>query len=120
MWDGHLGCIDKAKLHIELTAPDVSPVNSAPYRAGPKECKLEKMEMDRTLCTKVIELAKSEWASSNVFDMKKQRLLGFGIDYRKLNTMNVKDVYQISQMYECLDCLGQTSIFSTVKANFWY
>lgn len=41
MWDGYLGRIKAAKHRIELTPPDVIPVQNMPYRAGPKARELE-------------------------------------------------------------------------------
>lgn len=55
MEDVRLGCILIGKPHMELTAPDRRPINSAPYRAGPKARKFEKEEIDKTLFMNVIE-----------------------------------------------------------------
>lgn len=44
---------------INLTAPDMRPVSSATYHAGPEARKIEKMETDKMHGTKVIEPAQS-------------------------------------------------------------
>lgn len=48
------------KHRIELIAPDVYPINPAPYHAGPKARELEKAEIEKMLRMKVIEPAQSK------------------------------------------------------------
>ena len=46
--------------------------------------------------------------------------LRFFIDYRRLNSMTVRDAYPIARMDECIDSLGDTVIFSTLDCNSCY
>ena len=62
----------------------------------------------------------SDW-SSNVFMVKKRdRLLRFCIDYRKLNEKTVKDVYPLPRIDGCLDTLAGSHWFSTFDLRAGY
>ena len=119
MWDGHLGNIKAVKHRIDVT-PGSAPVFGVPYRAGPKMRQYEKDEVDRMKAAGVIEPASTEWASPIVFVPKKDGELRFCIDYRKLNAMTVRDSYPIPRMDECIDSLGDATLFTTLDANSGY
>ena len=68
----------------------------------------------------VIEPATSEWASPVVLITKKDGSIRFCVDYRKLNALTVKDSYPLPRMDECLDSLGDATIFSTLDCNSGY
>lgn len=93
-WDGNLGVIHKEKHHIELTAPELCPINSTLYRGGPKAHDFKKAEMDKTLCMNVIDPAKTKWASPMVFALMNDGFLQFRIHYKKLNAVTVKETKQ--------------------------
>lgn len=57
MWDGYLGSITVAKHHIEINAPEVFPIHSAPYRMGPGAREFEKEEFEKMSKIGVIEPA---------------------------------------------------------------
>ena len=44
----------------------------------------------------------------------------FRVDYRRLSERTVKDVYPIPRMDDCLDSLGDATVFSTLDCNFGY
>ena len=117
LWSGKLGEISATKHHIRLIE-GARPFKSAPYRAGPKTRELEEEEVRRQLEAGVIEPSNSEWAAPVLFAPKKDGKLRFCIDYRKLNTMTVKDSYPLPRMDECIDTLGDAKVFTTLDA-FW-
>ena len=47
-------------------------------------------------------------------------ILRFWVDYRRLNTLTVRDTYTIPRMDGCLDNLGEAKVFSTLDCNFRY
>lgn len=51
----------------------------------------------------VIELVQTEWASPIVLVPKKDWTLRFCVDYRKVNSVTVRDSYRLQRMYECTD-----------------
>ena len=101
--------------------PDSKPFKSASYGAGPKTRELEQAEVDKQLKAGVIEPAMSEWAAPVLFAPKKDGKLRFCIDYRKLNSMTVKDTYPLPRMDECIDSLGESEYFTTIDAfaGYW-
>ena len=54
------------------------------------------------------------------FVPKKDGKLRFCVDYRRLNTMTVKDSYPLPRMDECIDSLGDASVFTTLDAYSGY
>jgi hypothetical protein len=44
----------------------------------------------------------------------------FCIDYRKLNTLTMRDTYPLPRMDECIDSLGEAKLFSTLDCNSGY
>jgi Reverse transcriptase (RNA-dependent DNA polymerase) len=119
MWDGSLGEIKATKHRIQLI-PGSKPVHSHPYRAGPKAREMERQEVERMLKADVIEPACSEWASPVVLVPKPDGSLRFCVDYRKLNSITVKDTYPLPRMDESIDSLGDAAIFSTLDCNSGY
>lgn len=65
----------------------------------------------------IIEQAVADWASLIVFAQKKDRSLRFFVDYRQLHTVNVRDLYLLPMMDECIDALGEEIIVMTLDAN---
>lgn len=119
MWSGELGKIVATKHRIELQ-PDAKPVYQTPYRAGHKSREFQQKEVDRMLTDKVIEAAQSEWASPVVLVPKKDGSLRFCVDYRRLNAVTIRDSYPIPRMDECIDSLGDATVFTTLDCNSGY
>jgi hypothetical protein len=119
LWDGRLGRVTATKHRIELT-PGARPVHCQPYRAGPKARDAEAQEVHRMLQAGVIEPSSSEWASPVVLVPKPDGSLRFCVDYRKLNAITVRDTYPLPRMDECIDSLGDASVFTTLDCNSGY
>ena len=119
MWKGGLGTVKVTKHRIP-TVEDAKPVFSQPYRAGPEARKVVKESVEDMLDKGVIEPAQSEWASPVVLVPKPDGTLRFCVDYRKLNAITVKDTYPLPRMDDCLDSLGDASIFTTLDCNSGY
>ena len=119
MRNGSLGEIATTEHRIDLV-PGSRPVSSVPYRAGPKEQKEEQDEVDRMLRAAVIEPAQSEWASPVVLVPKPDGSLRFCIDYRRVNAITVRDTYPLPRMDDCIDSLGDASVFTTLDCNSGY
>ena len=67
----------------------------------------------------LIEPSKSGWAS-NVVMVKKDGTLRFCVDYRKLNSVTVKDVYPLPRIDACSDTLAGSQWFSTFDLRAGY
>lgn len=120
MWQGQLGTIKVTEHRINVK-DESDVVHCQPHRAGPKSRKLQQEEVDTMLDQDVIEPAASEWASPVVIVPKSDGNWRFCVDYRKLNSITVKDSYPLPRMDECIDSLGDAKYFSTLDCNsgFW-
>jgi hypothetical protein len=119
MWDSRLGHAHTTHHCIELT-PGAKPVHSHPYRAGPRAREVEAAEVQRMLKAGVIEPSSAEWASTVVLVRKSDGSMRFCIDYRRLNALTLKESYPLPRMDDCIDSLGDATIFSTLDCNSGY
>ena len=46
--------------------------------------------------------------------------LRFCIDYRRVNANNARDTYPLPRLDECIDSLGDASVFKTLNCNSCY
>jgi Reverse transcriptase (RNA-dependent DNA polymerase) len=117
MWDGRLGRIDSVSHRVKTTG---GPIFQQPYRAGPLARTAEQTEVNRMLAENIIEPATSEWSSPVVLVPERDGGMRFCVDYRKLNNLTERDVYPLPRLDECIDCLGDAVVFSTLDANSGY
>ena len=119
MWSGKLGSLSVTQHRIELKTGS-TPVHAQPYRAGPKARQVEEEHVSKMLEAGVIEPANSEWASPVVLVTKPDGSVRFRVDYRKLNSLTVKDTYPLPRMDECIDSMGEAQFFTALDANSGY
>jgi len=69
----------------------------------------------------VIEPSHAEWFFPVVVVPKPGGHLRFCVDYRRLNERTVKDVYLTPRMDDCLDSVGDATVFSNLEciAEYW-
>jgi len=69
----------------------------------------------------VLEPSDAEWSFPVVVVPKPGGHFRFCADYRRLNERTVKDVYSIPRMDDCLDSLGDATVFSTLDciSGYW-
>ena len=128
MWSGKLGNLSVTQSQQRITIRQQrielktgsTPVHAQPYRAGPKARQVEEEHVSKMLDAEVIEPANSEWASPVVLVPKPDGSLRFCVDYRKLNSLTVKDTYPLPRMDECIDSMGEAQFFTTLDANSGY
>jgi len=68
----------------------------------------------------VIEPSDAEWSLPVVVVPNPGGHFRFCVDYRRLNERTVKDVYPIARMDDCLDSIGDATVFSTLDCNAGY
>ena len=78
-------------------------------------------EVQKMLKQDIIEPSESPWASPVVLVRKKDGSLRYCIDYRKLNSVTIKDSYPLPRIDESLDALGGSKYFSTLDlaSGYW-
>ena len=69
----------------------------------------------------VIRPSSSPYASPVTLVPKKDGTTRFCVDYRKLNSVTVRDQYPLPQIQDIFDQIGGSTIFSTLdlKAGYW-
>lgn len=120
IWSGKLGNISATTHRIDLV-PGTRPFKSAPYCARQNFREFEGFEIKRQLAAYVIDSSNAEWAALVLFAPKKDGRLRFCVDYRKLNRMTTEDSYPLTRIEECIDSLGDASIFSMLDSinGYW-
>jgi len=120
MWTGQaLGVIKATQHRIDLNA-GAQPVRFAPRRAGHTAQEAETAEVERQLEAAVIEPTSSEWGFPVVLVPKTDGTLRFRADFRLLNVVTKKYSYPPPRIDECIDSLGEATIFSTLDCNSGY
>lgn len=120
MWDGHLDQINVANHCINLNFMDVPPIHSAPYRAGPKQRKCYREELEKMGEARVVEPAVAEMASVVVSVPKKNGSLRSCLDCRRLSAVTERDKYPIPQIDVCIYSLDKAEALLTLEASFSY
>lgn len=106
--------------HTISLLPDAAPVNSRPYRYSP----LHKDEIERQvkelLSAGLIIPSTSPFASPVLLVQKKDGSWRFCVDYRRLNSITIKNKFPMPLIDEILDELAGTKWFSSLdfRAGF--
>lgn len=100
---------------------DALPVHVRDYRRPFAENEQIKKEVQEMLRKEVIEPSTSAWCSPVVMIPKPDKTWRFCVDFRKLNTVTVKDKFPIGNLNELLDKLHGCKYLSTIdlKSGFW-
>jgi hypothetical protein len=110
------GLTNMMKFHIEVPKGTI-PVRDRVRPLNPMQEKDLRRQIDDWLEAKVIEPSNSPWASALVPCKKKgSEKYRWAIDYRKLNSVTVKDAFPLSNIENNLQKLAGTSIFSTLDS----
>ncbi len=80
-----------------------------------------KEQMHQMEASGIIRPSSSPWASPVVLARKKDGLLRFCVDYRKLNAVTAKDAYPLPRIDETLEALGGAQHFTTLDliSGYW-
>jgi hypothetical protein len=104
-------------ISLESTA---QPVNSRPYRYSP----LQKDKIERQVAEMIkaglVTPSMSPFASPVLLVKKKDGTSRFCVDYRKLNTMTIKNKFPLPIVNELLDELAGTKFFSKLDLRASY
>ena len=104
-----------------INTGEVKPIHQAPYPSAFKQRAIIQDQVDDMLKNGVIEPSHSPWSSPVILVKKKDGSFRFCADYRKLNTITVKDVYPLPRIDDALSRLAQTQFYSIMdmQSGFW-
>lgn len=110
---------DKGSHLIRLEA-NTRPISQPPRRIAPAiRNKVDEM-IEKLLHEGLIKPSKSPWGSPIVVVPKKGGDIRICVDYRKLNSYTIKDVYPLPRMDDILDALSNATVFSTLDLASGY
>lgn len=117
--DGELGTTTEAEHTIDTG--ERPPVKQRPYRMSSEGHSIVEQECEKMLEKGVIRESKSPWSSPVVLVAKKSGEVRFCVDYRRLNSMTVKDSYPLPNIEDTLGALGGCKYFCTMDlaSGFW-
>ncbi len=99
---------------------DARPVKQPPRKVPMAMAGEEKKAIDQMLKQGIIRESCSPWASPVVLVRKKNGKTRACIDYRRLNTVTIKDAYPIPTTQECLDAMAGSLYFTTLDMTSGY
>ena len=105
----------------EIEINNARPVRCGPRRLAPAGLRREQDCVREMLSGGQIERNDSPWASPVVLVTKKDGSTRFCVDYRRLNSLTVKDAYPLPRIDDSLRLLGNQQWFSTMDlaSGYW-
>ncbi|UYV63925.1 hypothetical protein LAZ67_2006034, partial [Cordylochernes scorpioides] len=119
LFSSKLGKTNLAKHRIETE--NAKPIKHKPYRVSPKERDIIKEQIQDMLQEGVIRASSSPWAFPVILVRKRDGNWRFCVDYRKLNSITVKDVYPIPRIDDVMDTLQGSRYFTAIdlRSGYW-
>ena len=116
-----MGHTNATKHKIVLKDPDTPPFKEHFHRIPPPQLDEVREHLKLMLDAGVIQPSNSPWCNAVVLVRKKDGSLHFCIDFRKLNSLTVKDSHPLPCICETLESLTGAAHFSTFNMNsgFW-
>ena len=116
-----MGHTNATKHKIVLKDPDTPPFKEHFHRILPPQLDEVREHLKLMLDAGVICPSNSPWCNAVVLVRKKDGSLHFCIDFRKLNSLTVKDSHPLPHICETLESLTRAAHFSTFDLNsgFW-
>lgn len=104
---------------IELK-PGTRPLSQNPRRISPSQRETVTKHIKKMLADGVIRPSVSAWASPVVLAPKKNGETRFCVDYRKLNTVTIRDVYPLPCIDDIIDALAGARFLSKLDLASGY
>ena len=110
-----------AKHKIVLKDPDTPPFKERFHRIPPPQLDEVRAHLKMMLDAGVIRPSNSPWCNAVVLVRKKDGSLHFCIDFRRLNSLTVKDSHPLPRICETLESLAGAAHYTTFDMNsgFW-
>ena len=113
-----MGHTKAAKHKIVLKDPDTPPFKERFCRIPPLQLDEVHAHLKMMLDAGVIRPSNSPWCNAVVLVRKKDGSLRFCIDFRKLNSLTVKDSHPLHRFCETLESLAGATHYLTFDMNF--
>lgn len=110
-----LGCTDKISMKIELNSD--KPVCYRPYRLSIPEKEIVREKIDDLLKNGIIQESTSAYASPIILVRKKCGDYRLCVDYRKLNSLTVKDKYPLPVIEDQVEKLSGKKFFTSLDLS---
>ena len=116
-----MGHTKAAEHKIVLKDPDTPPFKERFHRIPPPQLDEVREHLKLMLDAGLIRPSNSPWCNAVVLVRKKDGSLRFCIDFRKLNSLTVKDSHPLPHICETLESLAGAAHYSTFDMNsgFW-
>lgn len=111
--------------HTNIVQHTINTGNAMPVKQNPRRIPLAQRkevedEIQRMLDNNIIHVSQSPWSSPIVVVKKKDNSIRLYIDYRKVNSVTIKDSYPLPRIDDCLDSLRGNIWFSTIDLASGY
>ena len=105
----------------EIHTNESKPIRQNPRRLPISQRAVAEAEIENMLKRGVIEPSSSPWASPIVLVRKKDGTTHFCVDYRRLNSVTVKNSYPLPRIDDSINALSGSSWFSTLDlaSGYW-
>ena len=105
----------------EIITKDARPVRCGPRRLAPAGLRKEQDCVQDMLTGGQIEPSDSPWTTPVLLVTMKDGLTRFCVDYRRLNSLTIKDAYPLPRIDDSLRLLGNQQWFSTMDlaSGYW-
>ena len=116
-----MGHTKAAKHKIILKDPNTPPFKERFRQIPPPQLDEVRAHLKMMLDAGVIQPSNSPWCNAVVLVRKKDGSLCFCIDFRKLNSLTIKDSHPLPRICETLESLAGAAHYSTFDMNsgFW-
>ena len=115
---------DIGRTHLATHEVDTGshpPICQKPYRVEFKNRHVIEEEVEKMLSIDLIEPAKSPWSSPVVLIPKKDGTVRFCVDFRKVNTVTVRDAFPLPRIDDIIPLLGGKKYFVglDLASGYW-
>ncbi|KAI9560573.1 hypothetical protein GHT06_011521 [Daphnia sinensis] len=111
---------DNLKKQIHHSIPKDKPIHQAPYASAWKARAIVNEQVKILEEAGIIETSDSSWSAPVVLIRKKDGTWRFCVDYRKLNSVTLRDVYPLPRIADVLSRLEGAKFFSILDLQAGY
>ena len=104
----------KCIAHVVELVPGTRPIRQQFYRLSEEKRKLMKQEVEYLLKNGLAKPSKSPWASPCVLVPKPGNKVRLCTDYRKLNSVTIKDSFPLPRITDILDSIGNAAFLTQI------